>query len=160
MAILKVAIKNFFVCSLGFLSIKAWLVTIYCVEECVICGFVFCKSLICCVKLIQTCPTLLEYYLCAIVELYVEGWVKSIVDGDPELGRHWGKWEYVYKGLFTLKTSKSNFLELRCGNSLSVHHLCMPWVPLLNHMVGCFGQDSCFWWNWWLSMCPGGSSSG
>ena len=140
---------------------KAWLVTIYCVEKCVVCGLVFCKILICCVKIVKICSVLLEYYPCAIVKVYVDERVQFSVNGDPELGRHCGKWEYVCKGLFTKKNlPKVTVLELRCGHSLDVHHLCMPWVPLLHHRVAYLGQYSCFWWNWWLSKFPGGYISG
>ena len=45
--------------------------------------------------------------------------------GDPELGRNCGKVEYVCKGLFIFKTSKGNFLGLRCGHILGVHRLYM-----------------------------------
>ena len=40
--------------------------------------------------------------------------------------------------------SKITILELWCGHRIGVHHLCMPWVPLLHNRVGSFGQDSCF----------------
>ena len=79
----------------------------YCVEECVVCGLVFCKSLICCVKIVKTCPALLEYHHCTIVKVYVYERVQSSVDGDPELGRHCGKGGYVCKGLFVIKNFKN-----------------------------------------------------
>ena len=42
------------------------------------------------------------------------------------------------------KLQKVTILELWCGHSLGVHHLCMPLFPLLHHRVGCSGQDYCF----------------
>ena len=78
------------------------------------------------------------------MKVYIDERVQFSVDGDPELGRHCGKGEYVYKVLFILKTSKGNILELWCGHSLGVHHLCMPWIIILRYRVGYFGQDSCF----------------
>ena len=53
-----------------------------------------------CVKIVKTCPVLLEYCPCAFVKLYVGEHVQLSVDCDPELGRHCGKGEYVCKGLF------------------------------------------------------------
>ena len=60
------------------------------------------------------------------MKVYVYRRVKFSVDGDPVFGCHCGKGGYLCKGLFILKKSKGNFLELRCVNSLGVHIFVCP----------------------------------
>ena len=87
---------------------------------------VFRKGLVDCVKIIWASPAFLEYYSCAIVKLYVDGWVQFSVYVDPELGRHCGKGDYVCKGLIIKEEYKRKFSGLRCGHILGVRHLCKP----------------------------------
>ena len=49
------------------------------------------KILIFCVKIVNTCPVLLEYHPCVIVKVYIDERFQFSVDGGPELGRHCGK---------------------------------------------------------------------
>ena len=74
---------------------------------------VFVKVLVGCVKIIYP-PVLLEYYYCAIVKVYVGGCVQLCVDGDPELGRHCGKVEYVLKGSIIKEKYKGQHFK-GCG---------------------------------------------
>ena len=85
---------------------KTLLITIYCVVECVVCGLVFLKRLICCVKIVNNCPALLEYYPSAIVKVYIDKQVQFGVDGNPELGRHYSKGGYILKECFIWKNFK------------------------------------------------------
>ena len=75
--------------------------------------------------------------------VYVDERFQFSANGDPKLGHHYGKGEYVCKGFFIKKLQKVNVLELWCGHSIGVHHLCMPLDPLLYHRVGYFVQDYC-----------------
>ena len=70
---------------------NALIFSLYGVEEGVVCGLVFGKGLVGCVKIIYTSPVLLEYYPCSMVKMYVDGGVEFIVDIDPELARHCSK---------------------------------------------------------------------
>ena len=59
----------------------------------------FAKLLVCCVIVVYASSTFLEHDPGAIVKVYVYGWAQLCVYGDPKLGRHSGKVEYVCGGL-------------------------------------------------------------
>ena len=71
---------------------------LYGVDKGVVCGLVFAKGLAGCFKIIYTSPELLEYHPCAILKVYIDGWVQLCVNSDIKLGRHCVKEDYVHKG--------------------------------------------------------------